>query len=527
MDRQRALPRDVSEALDRILDGAVADDLESAVLDFKEDPAHTPTRNPEQKAHDMLVKTSCCFANGSAGRGFIVFGIADRTPGPDAFNGTERDPAEIEHLIFAATRPHLTVDAWAAYAHGARIVVIRVPAGLAVHTGVDEVVRHRIGDACLPLEGPARTALEKERGDPDATAAASAVPVASYDAEALAEGHRLLDAARANGSMPARYGAAPDLGDGGSGRGSGGRSGAGRRRGSPDQTRSDIDLLKQLDLFTDNGEPTLAAELLFHRREDARVLARHLYRAGSTDAANPPTETELNDPLVLAAGTLRALVRAHADSAIPASAQDEALTNALLHRDWTRPEPVVVYQSAQMMRVHSPGGLPGGRTPDRLLSGPSQPRNPALMNAMQLLGLDSWSSRGFDRMWLSMLAAGYEPPVVDASGSAVDVVLFDGAPDLEFVELLTAIRAEYGRGVTRDAATLVVLRHLMAKGTVDLEMAALLQQASEPDARTLMTWLAQRGLLQRTARRRDEWKLSERVAALVPGVETEGVLDAL
>ena len=62
MDRQRALPRDVSEALDRILDGAVADDLESAVLDFKEDPAHTPTRNPEQKAHDMLVKTACFFA---------------------------------------------------------------------------------------------------------------------------------------------------------------------------------------------------------------------------------------------------------------------------------------------------------------------------------------------------------------------------------------------------------------------------------------------------------------------------------
>lgn len=521
MDRQRALPRDVSEALDRILDGAVADDLESAVLDFKEDPSHTPTRNPDQKAHDMLVKTSCCFANGSAGRGFIVFGIADRTPGPDAFNGTERDPTEIEHLIFAATRPHLTVDAWAAYAHGARIVVIRVPAGLAVHTGVDEVVRHRVGDACLPLEGPARTALEKERGNPDATAAASTVPVASYDPEALAEGHRLLDAARRNGSMPARYGAAPDL-EGDDGDGSAvGADGLGGPGDGPDQQRSDIDLLKQLDLFTDNGEPTLAAELLFHRREDARVLARHLYRAGSTDAANPPTETELNDPLVLAAGTLRALVRAHADSAIPASAQDEALTNALLHRDWTRPEPVVVYQSAQMMRVHSPGGLPGRRTPDRLLSAPSQPRNPALMNAMQLLGLDSWSSRGFDRMWLSMLSAGYEPPVVDASETAVDVTLFDGSPDMEFVELLAAIRAEYGRGVTRDAATLVVLRHLMARGTVDLEMAALLQQASEPDARTLMTWLAQRGLLQRTARRRDEWKLSERVAALVPGLETE------
>jgi ATP-dependent DNA helicase RecG len=496
VDRQRALPRDVAEALDRILDGAVADDLESAVLDFKEDPVHTPTRNPDQKAHNMLVKTACCFANGSSGRGFIVFGIADRTPGPDAFNGTERDPTEIEHLIFAATRPHLTVDSWAAHAHGARIVVIRVPAGLAVYTGIDHIVRHRVGDACLPLEGASLEALEADRGNPDYTSVPSPVPVASYDPEALAEGHRLLAVAHRNGSLPFHSGGAADI-DG-------------------DTARGDIDLLKQLDLFTDGGAPMVAAEILFHRSPVAPPLARHLYRAEETDSANPPTETELNMPLVLVAGALRDLVRAHSDSAIPDPAEDEAITNALLHRDWTRPEPVVVYQSAQMMRVHSPGGLPGGRPEDRLLSGPSRPRNPALLNAMQLLGLDSWSSRGFDRMWLAMLSAGYEPPVVDAGETSVDVTLFDGPPDLEFVELLAAIRTEYGRGVTRDAATLVVLRHLMAKGTVDLEMAALLQQASEADARTLMTWLAQRGLLQRTARRRDEWRLSDRAEALVP-----------
>ncbi|MGO3361695.1 MAG: RNA-binding domain-containing protein [Corynebacterium sp.] len=488
MDRQRALPRDVAEALDRILDGAVADDLESAVLDFKEDPVHTPTRNPDAKARNMLVKTSCCFANGSSGRGFIVFGIADRTPGPDAFNGTERDPVEIEHLIFTATRPHLTVDAWAAYAHGARIVVIRVPAGLAVHTGVDDVVRHRVGDACLPLAGPGLTALEKARRDPDYTAGASPVPVASYDPEAVARGRDLLDAARRNGTLPVR---SPETGE----------------------------LLEELDLLTDDGEPMIAAELLFHRAPDAPVLARHLYRAEETDSANPPTSTELNEPLVLATGALHDLVRAHSDSATPAAAEDEAITNALVHRDWSRPEPVVVYQGPQMMRVSSPGGLPGGRTAERLLSGPSQPRNPALLNAMQLLGLDSWSSRGFDRMWLAMLSAGFEPPVVNTDMTSVDVTLFDGPPDMEFVELLTAVRAEYGRGVTRDAATLVVLRHLMASGAVDLEMAALLQQAAEPDARSLMTWLAQRGVLQRTARRRDEWRFSDRVSALVPGVE--------
>ena len=95
MSRKRALPNVVADALERIWEGATADDLESAVLDFKEDPAHTPTRNATAKVVDMLVKTATCFANGSAGRAFIVFGIADRTPGPDAFNGTDRDPADI------------------------------------------------------------------------------------------------------------------------------------------------------------------------------------------------------------------------------------------------------------------------------------------------------------------------------------------------------------------------------------------------------------------------------------------------
>jgi ATP-dependent DNA helicase RecG len=479
-ERRRALPRDVSEALDRILDGAVADDLESGVLDFKEDPVHTPTRRPDEKAADMLVKTACCFANGSAGRGFIVFGIADRTPGPDAFNGTDRDPADIAHLIFTRTRPHLTVDAWDAYAHGARIIVIRVPAGLAVYAGPDGVVRHRVGDSCLPLDGEPRELLERARGNPDHTAARSSVPVRDFDAEALATGRELLASALRAGTLP-----------NGDGTGTG--------------------LLSTLDLLT-RGEPTVAAELLFHRAPGVR----HLYRAGEADSGHPPTETLLDLPLVQTATALRDLVRAHDDSAIPAAAADEAITNALVHRDWARTDPVVVFQSPEMIRVHSPGGLPGGKTADRLLSGPSQPRNPALLNAMQLLGLERWSSRGFDRMWLAMLSAGFAPPVVDAKEDAVDVTLFNGEPDMEFVGLLTAVRAEYGRGVTRDAATLVVLRHLMSSGTVDLELAALLQQAGEADARSLMTWLAQRGVLQRTARRRDEWRFSDRVAALVP-----------
>ena len=207
---------------------------------------------------------------------------------------------------------------------------------------------------------------------------------------------------------------------------------------------------------------------------------------------------------------------------MPVPAQAEALNNALLHRDWSRPDPVVVYQSTDMLRVSSPGGLAPGVAAERLLSGPSQPRNPSLVNAMQILGLVGWSSRGFDRMWVSMLASGFEPPTVDVRADSVDVVLFDGVADRGFVAALSAIREEFGRGITRDAATLVVLRYLLGgsdAGTavITLARAASLQQSTEADARTLMTWLAQRGLLHRTSKRRDEWRLSDRTLAVVVG----------
>lgn len=486
MGRKRALPNIVADALERIWDGATADDLESAVLDFKEDPAHTPTAHATAKTADLLVKTATCFANGSAGRAFIVFGIADRTPGPAAFTGTDRDPADIAHTIFANTRPHLTVDAWSARSHGTRIVVVRVAAGPAVYTGFDGVVRHRVGDACLPLDGQERDDLVRARGNPDPTARAVALPASALDDHALAVGRGLLAE----------------------------RAGRVARRVDGDPAS----LLDALDLLTVDGSPTLAARLLFARGPADRPVARHLFRDAGGDMV---AETALHDPLVLALPALQRLVRSHADTAMPPPAQTEALNNALLHRDWSRPEPVVVYQSADMLRVSSPGGLPPGVAAERLLSGPSQPRNPSLVNAAQLLGLVEWSARGFDRMWVSMLSAGFEPPTVDVRADSVDVVLFDGVADRGFTAALSAIREEFGRGVTRDAPTLVVLRYLLGRGAgagtavITLDRAAALQQASEADARALMTWLAQRELLHRTSKRRDEWRLSDRTLAAV------------
>lgn len=514
MSRKRALPNIVADALERIWEGATADDLESAVLDFKEDPAHTPTAHVTAKTADMLVRTAACFANGSAGRAFIVFGIADRTPGPAAFNGTGRDPADIAHTIFANTRPHLAVDAWSTQVHGARLVIIRVAAGMAVYTGFDGVVKHRVGDSCLPLDGAELAEMTRARRNPDPTAQPVALPASALDRNALAVARGLLAEHRD------RTGQTPDQRPGQSPVRVPGNSTV--RAGFSDDPAA---LFDALDLLTDDGSPTVAAKILFGMADPEHPVARHIFRdAGGEIVA----ETELHDPLVLAARSLHRLVRSHSDAGIPPTAQTEALNNALLHRDWSRPDPVVVYQSADMLRVSSPGGLPPGASAERLLSGPSQPRNPALVNAVQQLGMVEWSSRGFDRMWVSMLSAGFEPPTVDVRADSVDVVLFDGVADLGFVAALSAVRAEFGRGITRDAATLVVLRYLLGSSggagprsagaaVITLERVAALQQATEADARTLMTWLSQRGLLHRTSRRRDEWRLSDRTLAVVSG----------
>jgi ATP-dependent DNA helicase RecG len=84
--------------LQQIRDGATAGSLETETLDFKRDP-HTVTGrgasgNPRLVEElDVVV----CFANARGGR--IVLGVDERTPGPDAFVGTEVDPRFLRNRI--------------------------------------------------------------------------------------------------------------------------------------------------------------------------------------------------------------------------------------------------------------------------------------------------------------------------------------------------------------------------------------------------------------------------------------------
>ena len=68
------------ETLDRVRDGAVPRDLESELLEFKQEESADPRRSL-----GMLADAVVCLANAEGGT--IVVGVADAIPGRAAFRG--------------------------------------------------------------------------------------------------------------------------------------------------------------------------------------------------------------------------------------------------------------------------------------------------------------------------------------------------------------------------------------------------------------------------------------------------------
>lgn len=99
------LPHHIIESLDAIWDGQTADSQESSVLEFKEDPASVVAAkpgtkkisgNPRANLIEKLTDEAICLANGDAATGHIIVGVKDKTPGSQAFTGTDFDPIDIK-----------------------------------------------------------------------------------------------------------------------------------------------------------------------------------------------------------------------------------------------------------------------------------------------------------------------------------------------------------------------------------------------------------------------------------------------
>lgn len=486
------LPADIQVALHAIYEGSTAGDQETECLDFKEDPAvHPQERNPDGSLVETLRDTSICLINGDGGETHIVLGVADKISGSAAFTGTDRELQWVERQISNGTVPPLRVEAYDFFFHDVRLIWIRIPEGLTFYSRTKGNATYRVGARCKPASEEIRRAIQMKRLNPDFSAKVSPLGVEDLMPEALNYARKLV---RTKLTLSGQDASIPGTNEG---------------------------LLRELGLLTKEGKLSTAAEILFAPVDRSRITVRYSYRTVPGGSAQT---TEISLPLTLAIGQVSELVERHtsqeisrvqlsngqetAIAAFPRQAVDEMLINAFAHRDWAMIAPVLIEQTPGTLSVVSPGSLPFGVTKNKLLTTPSIPRNPTLINALRIMGLAEESSRGFDRMWAAMLQTGRDVPEIDAQEMYVKVTLAAGKPDIAFIRGLHNLAQIVQYDVIFSVSTLLILHHLHHKPLITLNEVIEQTQVSRVEAQELMQLLVDRDVLSSVGGKIEQWVLS-------------------
>ncbi|GAA3622677.1 RNA-binding domain-containing protein [Microlunatus ginsengisoli] len=484
----------VGEALQRVFDGARASSVETETLDFKRDPHTVSGRgapgNPFARLVEELVDSVVCFANAGGGR--IVLGVDDKTPGPDAFLGTQVDATALRDRIYGNTRPQLTVPIEEIAFNGSRLLVITVPEAMDLVTDGKGKALKREGADCRPMSEDARRTIAHQRRNPDLTARPSDRTWADIDPTAMSRARDLLAQLVDLRSQMA------DL--------------------------DDRSLLRALNVLDRDDRLLTAGEILFC--EPSQHVLDVLTRPA---AGAEPSVRRLRQPLVLLLPAALEITRSAIDPevahiALPGGqeialpdlspiAADEAVTNALVHRDYARPERVVLDHSPNALHVWSPGALPFGVTEDRLLSTVSTPRNPTLMAAMQQLGLAERASRGIDRMFREQVRVGQEVPGIRTDEFSVEVYFTSRAPNRAFAGYVATLP----RDLRDNVDVMLALTSLCQRPTINVKDGARLLQVSDAEAKDRLDALAtgKGALIERDgdSRRGVRWRLRQSTAS--------------
>jgi len=452
---------ELDEVLTRIREGNRAADLESTVLDFKRQP------DSRDDAIKRLVDAAVCFAN--SGGGTVVMGIANAVAGPEAFLGCDLDPAIVQRRLYDLITPALTVGARAIESYGCRLLVIDVLQSFEIHADTQGRSSQRVGTDCVPLSPHDHRRLREERLGVD------------WSAQCTERGRDDIAPAVLGSARHALQRLADD------------------RR--PLADLSDADLLRALGLVDADDQLLRAAEVLFCQPNTNAETVVYQYRP--TPGGEATAVHRIAEPLVLAFEQVMSLVWARRNvtplnlpngqqleiSDFPEAAVREALSNALLHRDYRLPGPVHVEHSPSSFVVISPGPLVGSVTTANILTHASTPRNPVLARAARHLRMAEETGRGVDRMFREMIRIGHEPPLFEEGTDFVRVVLRGGAPRTSIVRYVAQLQPDE----REDTDTMLILFTLCQRRSVSAEDIAPILQKGEAEAESVLRRLAQEG----------------------------------
>lgn len=461
------------DALDTLLAGTKAADLESEQLDFKEPAGDSKT------TFRLMADAAVCFVNARGGD--IVLGIRDKGVGPAAVVGVPRALTidAIRRGIYDRTRPELTCAAEEYTLSGQRIVVISVPPGITAHANASGTATRRLGRDCLPFTPQQQREVLIARGHLDFSAEPT---VATKDSLSASEfdrmRRRLLQAGKEElAALP------------------------------------DERLLTALRLALPDGRLTNAALLLLGHDE---ALAQHLPSYGYSYQFRPTSGTEATArlrgrrPLLAAVEVLMEAVSVRMGihplnlaggvqlqlADYPIDAVRELVVNGLIHRSYETDGTVDVEHTPEQLVISSPGGLVAGVTPGNILTYPSTPRNRLLTETVAALQVAERTGQGVDRVYREMLRSGKQPPQFDDPGNLVRARLSGGEGNDAFVRFVNLLPDE----LNRDVDVLLAFSWLRGRRTVNASALAGVIQRSVSEAQGVLRRLDQTGLLEASRR---------------------------
>lgn len=459
----------VTNALQRLHDGALGKNPESDVLDFKEETGRRgpkgeitsgDPRNP--RVAKQLAKAAACMAN-TPGGGALIVGVSDT----GELIGATSDSAWLRQQIYDLSGRRLTVSITEKTMHNARLLILLCPESLEIIT-VDGKAIWRVGDRCVDLDPSSWHRRHLETLQFDWSAQESTVSVKKVRPVALQIARDFLEASGEESAVELA-------------------------------SATDEQLLRRLNVATAAGNLTNAGVLAFVGRDHECLDYIHRDVAGGdsthrTRLQNRSLLEELHETLQAIQARNRLIHLSQNSLArgqvreVPARAAREAVVNGVAHRDWTTPEPTVVEHIGRTLRVTSPGGFYGGVTEENILTHPSRSRNQSLAALFAVLRIAEREGIGVDRMVSDMLTYGHQAPEIrEISGPCVRTSLIGDNIDEAWLAWISSFTPPT---TARDVNSLLIVRHLLSYGWVDAASARDLIQLDTEEAHGAIQQLA-------------------------------------
>jgi len=176
----------------------------------------------------------------------------------------------------------------------------------------------------------------------------------------------------------------------------------------------------------------------------------------------------------------------------------EALLNALSHRDYQSMGAVYVKHYPDKIVIENPGGFLDGITEKNIITHPSAPRNKLVAETLQRLKYVQRTGQGVDIIFKEMVSMGKPFPEYRVYNDAVALTIKSSIEDEAFVKFV--VQEQDTRQKNFSLAELMILRFLSENKRIKLSEAQELTQLSIEDARRCCNLLVKMGLIETVAK---------------------------